>query len=117
MPGDLMKDWLHSEYRDFDTVPRAMLCRSARGTYYFLSRFDASRGAYPDIYEAYRLPPLGEGEVCQSWFGLGFMTDGQFKGLLLTSDTSFAAEFDAERDLVGGAAPKLVPEQVPLARE
>ena len=70
MPGDLMKDWLHSEYRDFDTVPRAMLCRSARGTYYFLSRFDASRGAYPDIYEAYRLPPLGEGEVCQSWFGL-----------------------------------------------
>jgi hypothetical protein len=65
-----MKDWLHAEYRDFDTVPRAILCRSAKGTYFFLSRFDAARGAYPDTYEAYRLRPMGEGEVCQSWFGL-----------------------------------------------
>jgi hypothetical protein len=31
--------------------------------------------------------------------------DGQFKVLRLTSDTSFAAEFQAERDLVGGARP------------
>ena len=65
-----MTDWLHAEYRDFDTAPRAMLCRSAKGTYFFLSRFDPSRGAYADIYEAYRLHPMGEGEVCQSWFGL-----------------------------------------------
>jgi hypothetical protein len=28
-------------------------------------------------------------------------SDGQFKVLRLTSDTSFASEFDAERDLVG----------------
>jgi hypothetical protein len=28
--------------------------------------------------------------------------DGQFKILWLTSDSSFAAEFEAERDLVGG---------------
>jgi hypothetical protein len=28
--------------------------------------------------------------------------DGQFKVLRLTSDTSFAAEFAAERNLVGG---------------
>ena len=33
----------------------------------------------------------------------GHRTDGQFKVLRLTSDTSFAAEFEAERDLVGGA--------------
>ena len=65
-----MTDWLHAEYRDFDTVPRAMLCRSAKGTYYFLSRFDASRGAYPETYEAYQLPAMSEGEACQSWFGL-----------------------------------------------
>ena len=65
-----MTDWLQAEYRDFDTVPRAMLCRSAKGTYFFLSRFDASRGAYPHTYEAYQLPPMSEGEVCQSWFGL-----------------------------------------------
>ena len=43
----------------------------------------------------------------------GHRTDGQFKVLRLTSDTSFAAEFQAERDLVGGAVPQLVPEQVP----
>jgi hypothetical protein len=32
----------------------------------------------------------------------GGRADGQFKILRLTSDTSFAAEFDAERDLAGG---------------
>jgi GH3 auxin-responsive promoter len=32
----------------------------------------------------------------------GQRADGQFKILRLTSDTSFAAEFQAERDLVGG---------------
>jgi GH3 auxin-responsive promoter/Fumarylacetoacetate (FAA) hydrolase family len=47
----------------------------------------------------------------------GHRTDGQFKVLRLTSDTTFGAEFEAERDLVGGAAPKLVPEQVPPPRE
>jgi hypothetical protein len=65
-----MTDWLHAEYRDFDTVPRSMLCRSARATYFFLSRLDTARGTCPDVYEAYRLHPMGEGEVCQSWFGL-----------------------------------------------
>ena len=65
-----MKDWLQAEYRDFDGVPRAMLCRGAGGTYYFLSRPDASGGGYTGAYEVYRLDPMGEGEVCQSWFGL-----------------------------------------------
>jgi hypothetical protein len=37
----------------------------------------------------------------------GQRADGQFKILRLTSDTSFAAEFQAERDLVGGARPRL----------
>jgi hypothetical protein len=36
----------------------------------------------------------------------GHRTDGQFKVLRLTSDTSFAAEFEAERDLIGGAVPR-----------
>jgi hypothetical protein len=31
----------------------------------------------------------------------GQRADGQFKVLRLTSDTSFAAEFEAERDLIG----------------
>jgi hypothetical protein len=31
----------------------------------------------------------------------GHRSDGQFKVLRLTSDTSFAAEFQAERDLIG----------------
>jgi hypothetical protein len=35
----------------------------------------------------------------------GQRADGQFKVLRLTSDTSFAAEFEAERDLTGGAVP------------
>jgi hypothetical protein len=64
-----MKDWLQAEYRDFDAVPRAMLCRGVRGTYFFLSRPHAS-GGYSEAYEVYRLDPIGEGEVCQSWFGL-----------------------------------------------
>jgi GH3 auxin-responsive promoter len=33
----------------------------------------------------------------------GHRADGQFKVLRLTSDVSFAAEFEADRDLVGGA--------------
>ncbi len=65
-----MKDWRRAEYRDFDGVPRAMLCTGRRGTYYFLSRLDHARGEYGDNYEAYRLPPMGEGETCLSWFGL-----------------------------------------------
>jgi hypothetical protein len=47
----------------------------------------------------------------------GQRADGQFKVLRLTSDTSFAAEFAAEQDLVGGAVPKLVAEQGPPPRE
>jgi hypothetical protein len=43
----------------------------------------------------------------------GHRADGQFKVLRLTSDASFAAEFEADRDLIGGAAPKLAAEQVP----
>jgi GH3 auxin-responsive promoter len=31
----------------------------------------------------------------------GHRADGQFKVLRLTSDTSFAAEFESERELVG----------------
>jgi len=65
-----MTDWLHAEYRDFDVVPRAMLCTGARGTYYLVCRFDAGRGVYADTYEAFRIRPLGEGETCLSWFGL-----------------------------------------------
>jgi hypothetical protein len=42
----------------------------------------------------------------------GQRADGQFKVLRLTSDTSFAAEFAAERDLVGGARPMLATENV-----
>jgi hypothetical protein len=63
-------DWLHAEYREFDGVPRAMLCTGRRGTYYFLSRFDAARGTWSDAYEVYRIRPMGEGEACLSWFGL-----------------------------------------------
>jgi hypothetical protein len=47
----------------------------------------------------------------------GHRTDGQFKVLRLTSDASFAAEFEADRDLTGVGAPKLVSEQVPPPRE
>lgn len=65
-----MTDWLHAEYRDFHEFPRAMLCTGRHAAYYFLCRFDAARDAYDDVYEAYRLRPMGEGEVCQSWFGL-----------------------------------------------
>jgi hypothetical protein len=35
----------------------------------------------------------------------GQRADGQFKILRLTSDTSFAAEFEADRDLIGAARP------------
>ena len=63
-------DWLHAEYRDFDGVPRAMLCTGRHGTYYFLSRLDSARGDYADAYEVYRMRPMGEGETCLSWFGL-----------------------------------------------
>jgi hypothetical protein len=65
-----MTNWLHAEYRDFDVVPRAMLCTGAGGTYYFVSRFDARRRAWSDSYEVYRIGPMGESEACLSWFGL-----------------------------------------------
>jgi hypothetical protein len=62
--------WLSAEYRDFDGVPRAMLCRNANGTYYFVSGFDQARNRHSDAYAVYRLPDLPESEVCASWFGL-----------------------------------------------
>ena len=65
-----MTEWLHAEFRDFDGVPRAMVCTSERGTYYFVSRFDAESGGFRDWYEVYRIDPMEEGEVCLSWFGL-----------------------------------------------
>lgn len=65
-----MTDWLHTEYRDFHDFPRAMLCTSRHGTYYFLCRFNDARGAYEDAYEVYLLASMGEGEACLSWFGL-----------------------------------------------
>jgi hypothetical protein len=46
----------------------------------------------------------------------GQRADGQFKVLRLTSDTSFAAEFQAERDLVGGARPRPADENIPPPR-
>jgi hypothetical protein len=47
----------------------------------------------------------------------GHRTDGQFKVLRLTSDSSFAAEFQADKDLVGGEVPKPVTEQLTPAQE
>ena len=46
----------------------------------------------------------------------GQRADGQFKVLRLTSDTSFAAEFQAERDLVGGARPRLTDDNISPTR-
>ena len=65
-----MTDWLHAEFREFHDVPRAMLCTGPHATYYFLCRFNGARDQYDDVYEAYRLRPMGDGDVCQSWFGL-----------------------------------------------
>ena len=65
-----MADWIHAEYRDFEDVPRMMVCTNAQGTYYFWSRFDHAKGAYADYYEVYRIRPLSDSEACASWFGL-----------------------------------------------
>jgi hypothetical protein len=65
-----MPEWLHAEYRDFEDIPRMMLCTSARGTFFFCSRFDTRKAAYADYYEVYRIRPLSDSEACASWFGL-----------------------------------------------
>jgi hypothetical protein len=65
-----MPDWLHAEYRDFCDYPRTIVCTSARGTFLFLSRFDAAKDGYADYYEVYRIRPFAEGEACASWFGI-----------------------------------------------
>jgi hypothetical protein len=46
----------------------------------------------------------------------GQRADGQFKVLRLTSDTTFAAEFAAERDLTGSGEPAPNPSTVPSRR-
>jgi hypothetical protein len=63
-------DWIHAEYRDYDDIPRMMVCTNARGTYFFRSRFDHAKHAYADYYEVYRIRPLSDSEACASWFGL-----------------------------------------------
>ena len=65
-----MTDWIHAEYRDFDDIPRMMVCTNARGTFFFRSRFDAAMDGYADYYEVYRIRPLSDSEACASWFGL-----------------------------------------------
>lgn len=62
--------WIHAEYRDFHDRPRAMLCVGHEGTFYFLCPFDDDKDDFADHYKAFRLPPLSEGQVCESWFGL-----------------------------------------------
>lgn len=63
-----MRRWQYAEYRDFDEVPRTIVCSGAPGTFLFLCR--AAADGYADHYEVYRLPPLRDGEACASWFGL-----------------------------------------------
>jgi len=65
-----MADWIHAEYRDFEDVPRRMVCTNAQGTFFFWSRFDDGNAAYADYYEVYRIRPLSDSEACASWFGL-----------------------------------------------
>jgi hypothetical protein len=65
-----MAEWIHAEYRDFDVIPRMMVCTDPRGTYFFRSPFDAERNEYADYYEVYRIRPLSDSEACASWFGL-----------------------------------------------
>jgi hypothetical protein len=65
-----MTQWLHAEYRDYDGVPRSMVCAGIHGTFLFHSPLDRASGAYRNHYEVYRLPSLSESELCLSWFGL-----------------------------------------------
>jgi hypothetical protein len=65
-----MADWIHAEYRDFDDIPRMMVCTNAQGTYLFQSRFDEAKDEYADTYEVYRIRPLSDSDACASWFGL-----------------------------------------------
>ena len=84
--------WLEAEYRDFNGVPRTMLCSGAAGTFLFCSRFDPAQDRYRDYYEVYRLPALSAGEPCASWFGLETRAIEHLDDLPVTD-----FPFDAER--------------------
>jgi hypothetical protein len=84
--------WLYAEYRDYEGVPRSMVCTSARGTFLFRSPLDAATGQYLGHYEVYRLPALRESELCMSWFGLETRAIGRLPDLPID-----AFPFDRER--------------------
>jgi hypothetical protein len=83
-----------------------------------VDRLDAALGDQNDEYQTKRKslrygPPIirvvrsGEYDrYRRRMVETGQRADGQFKILRLTSDTSFAAEFQADRDLIGGVGPK-----------
>jgi hypothetical protein len=78
-----------------------------------VGRVDAALGDHNSEYETkrkslrYGAPIIrvvrsGEYDRYRRRMVEGGRSDGQFKILRLTSDTSFAAEFEAEQDLFGG---------------
>jgi GH3 auxin-responsive promoter len=90
-----------------------------------VDRLDAALGGQNDEYQAkrkslrYGSPVIrvvrsgGFDRYRRRMVETGQRADGQFKVLRLTSDTSFADEFEAERDLVGTERPRPDPEETP----
>jgi hypothetical protein len=57
-------------YREFYDVPRIFLVRIGERDLLFTGLFDESLDEYPDFYDVYLMPPLGEDELRGSWVNL-----------------------------------------------
>ena len=56
-------------YRDFWDVPRIFITRYRDKQYLFDCSFDEWLEDYPQLYQVYVLPNLGEDELKDSWVG------------------------------------------------
>jgi hypothetical protein len=65
-----MSQWLSIQYRDFWDVPRMVLVHHRGSDYLLDCLFDETTEDYPDYYQVYLMPALGEADLNGPWIGL-----------------------------------------------
>jgi NADPH:quinone reductase-like Zn-dependent oxidoreductase len=96
--GDEVFGWCDGSFAEYASVPEGQLARKPAN----LSFEQAAAVPISGFAALQALRDTGQVQTGQKVVvETGQRADGQFKVLRLTSDTSFAAEFAAERDLIG----------------
>ena len=87
-------------YYEFCDVPRAFIAADTAGTYLLDCPFDDQLDDYPEFYEVFAMPALGDELLSGSWADLSRHALGRL-GRVRVSDVRFDASRRREVDLDG----------------